>query len=247
MQNAMEFGNIGELLRRAACSPEGPQLRQEGNSSGAANAAGLTIGPTLHTYRGNSMPDQSRCCYKSAKNVKPEKMNLRKKKLDDLLQPSTSGPQLRQLRKDYDRQNPGNVCSRHLRLTQKAMNPEEWLVDPATKGAWWRPLPARGVHAQFQGKKRSSDEETQGDSPLHYTEMGARCTCCQESAQSLYSGARHCYDWAGVYLPVCTRRRYGRGLVPTRRKSCRWTAVAARHGSRIANGCSCAGCLRNLF
>ena len=191
------------------------------------------------------MPGQSWFCYKSWKGEKADQMNLRKK-LEDLLQPSTSGPQLRQLRSDYDQAHPGNILVRHLRFTQKPMNPEEWLVDPATKKVHGGARNRLVVYTRnSKARSEAAMKKLKETSPFKNTEMGARCTCCQESAQSLDSGARHWYDWDGVYFPVCIRRRCGGGLVPTRRKSCRWTAVAARHGSRIANGCSCAGCSRN--
>ena len=91
-----DFENIGDLLKAAACSPQGPQLRQEGNRSGTANAAGPTNGPTLHTYGGNSVPGQSWFCYRSWKGEKVDQMDIRNK-LEDLLRPSTSEPQLRNI------------------------------------------------------------------------------------------------------------------------------------------------------
>ena len=140
------------------------------------------------------MLGQSWFCYTSWKGERADQMNLRNKTRGP---PSTINFMTAvaaitiRLRSGTPRESLGQTSS----LEAKANEPRRVVGGPSYKlGTWWRPLPARGVHTQFRCNKRSSDEGMQGESPLPQTSMGTRCNCCRESAQSFYSGARHCYS-----------------------------------------------------
>ena len=127
-----DFESIGELLKEAARPPGEPQLRQ-------AHTCGKE---TLHTYpkalgKNADTPGQLWNCYRGVMPVgKKAKANQAPPELDKLLEglliPSTCEPQLRHIQSEYRKANPGtNMCA-YLRLKQKPMNQDEWLVDPQT-------------------------------------------------------------------------------------------------------------------
>ena len=81
-------------------------------------------GQPLHKYGGVSAPGQPWTCYRSyAGNEPAETKNLRDR-LVDLLTPSTPQSELDLIRE----REPGNHCP-FLRLTEKRLNINEWLVD----------------------------------------------------------------------------------------------------------------------
>ena len=114
------FDSIGDILKAAARPSPGPQSRQE----------------RLDTYSGDNKPGMLWNCYKSKKNEKHNDRTL-ENKLKDLLEPSTS-----QDRFDSLRAAKMSVSPAHLRLKQKILAKEEWLVNADT-GAFITALTSR--------------------------------------------------------------------------------------------------------
>ena len=122
-QMPWDIKRIGSLLKSSACRPAGPLSRTAVAASAAAAAS------ELDTYSGVNVPGQLWNVYKSKNNETANEFNL-EKKLTDLLQPSTSSTAV-WLEKRREGQPP--LLPAYLRLKQKPMNKQEWLVD-AEKG-----------------------------------------------------------------------------------------------------------------
>ena len=115
------------------------------------------------------------------------------------------------------------------------MNPEEWLVDPATKKVHG------GAHYPLVVYTRNSKARSEAamkklkETRPYITQKWAQVALAAEKAHNRSTVAQVTATIGPAYISQSAPDGgYGRGLVSTRRKSCRWTAVAARHGSRIA-------------
>ena len=110
------FDRIGEIIRVAANDDligPGPRSRYDDNS--------------LDTYSGQNTPGQLWWKYKNKRHEKKHEFSL-KKKLEGLLQPSTSQDELDRLYRSM----PYGQKTAYLRLKQKPTQQEEWLRNPAT-------------------------------------------------------------------------------------------------------------------
>jgi hypothetical protein len=118
-----DIKRIGSLLKSSADRPAGPLSRTAVAASAAAAAS------ELDTYSGVNIPGQLWNVYKSKKNDTANEFNL-EKKLTDLLQPSTSSTAVWLEKR---REGQPSLLPAYLRLKQKPLNKNEWLVD-AEKG-----------------------------------------------------------------------------------------------------------------
>ena len=114
-----DIDSIGDLLKAAACHPAGPQSRQTLSEKEKQYKQ-------LDTYSGTNVSGQLWNLYKSKNTKKANEFTL-ERKLTDLLEPSTSrtavaAGQPRQL----------SLLPAYLRLRQKPLNNDEWLVDAET-------------------------------------------------------------------------------------------------------------------
>ena len=135
-----DFNKIGDILREAARVPsDAPRSRHDQRS--------------LDRYSGNSVPGQLWNCYKNKKKEKKSSMNLQKK-LEGILEPSTTDERLQQLKLWHEQEitqlqmdrdariatggDPDEEehdylpSSPYLKLKEKRTDQREWLLDPST-------------------------------------------------------------------------------------------------------------------
>jgi len=91
----------------------------------AAVADGEETPRGLDSYRGSNVPGQSWTCYRSIKHQETPKDKDLIKRLETLLEPSTTQASLRELERSDQR---NSECCPYLRLVEKRLDISEWLV-----------------------------------------------------------------------------------------------------------------------
>ncbi len=113
--------------------------------------------PMLDQYRGQNHPGQHWGCYRSKSFHETNQDRNLRQRLVDLLTPSTTPEELR----DLQSQKQGFYCP-YLRLRQKRMDKEEWLVRDISKGSYIQCEIHNGAHfplCVFTNNARARSEE----------------------------------------------------------------------------------------